>query len=170
MQRGAERERRLALARTGRDDRQRRRLEAEQELVEVVVAGGNADDRRVAVVERLELDQRLLERGVQRDQRVGDALLRDLEDQRLGAVERLVDVVLARERHLLDLARGADQAPQHRELGDDLRVVRRVRRRGRGGLDAQQRLAAAERVEMAGAAQLLGHRDRVDRLAAARAT
>ena len=38
---------------------------------------------------------RLLERGVQRHERVGDAPLGDLEDQRLGAVERLVDVVLA---------------------------------------------------------------------------
>ena len=148
-----------------RDDRQRRRLEPEQQLVEIVVPGGNPDDRRVAVVEALELEERLLERRVQRHQRVGGPSFGDLEDQRLGAVERVVDVVFARERHLLDVGRGADQAAQHRELRDDLRVVRRVRRCGRGGLDPQQRLAPAERFEVTGTAELLGHRDRVDRFA-----
>ena len=92
----AERERRLALPRAGRDDHERRRLEPEQQLVEVVVAGGHADDRRVAVVAALELVHRLLEHRVERLQRVGDAALGDLEDQRLGAVECLVDVVGAR--------------------------------------------------------------------------
>ena len=81
---------------------------------------------------------------MQLHERVGDAPLGDLEDRGFGAVERLVDVVLGRVRHLLDVARGLDQPPQHRELGDDLRVVRRVRRRGRRRLDPQQRLAAAE--------------------------
>ena len=166
MQRGAERERRLALTRARGDDRERRRLEPEQQLVEIVVAGGHTDDRRVAVVEALELQHRLLERRVQLLQRVGRAPLGDLEDQRLGAVERLVDVVVARVRHLLDVARGADEAPEHRELRHDLRVVRRVRRGGRGRLDAQQRRASAECFEMPGTAELLGHRDRVDRLAA----
>ena len=53
------------------------------------------------------------------------------------------------------------------ELGDDLRVVRRVRRRRRRGLDAQQRLATADRVELAAAPQFLGDRHRVDRFALA---
>ena len=60
-----------------------------------------------------------------------------------------------------------DEPAQQRELVDDLGVVRRVRRRRRQRLDAQQRGLAAHRVEQVGAAQLVGDRDRVDRLALA---
>ena len=70
-------------------------------------------------------------------------------------------------RHVLDVGRGLDELPQHRQLGDDVGVVRGVGRRRRGGLDAQQRRPAAERFELAAAPQLLGDRDRVDGLAAA---
>ncbi len=115
-----------------------------KQRVEVVVAGGGADDVALAVVHRLELVHRLFERGIQRDERVGDASLGDLEDRGFGPVERLVDRVLGRVRHLLDAARGLDEAAQHRELGDDLGVVLRVRRRRGRRLDPQQRLAAAE--------------------------
>ena len=43
----------------------------------------------------------------------------------------------------------------------------RVGRRGRGRLDPQQRLATAELIELGGAPELLGDRDRVDRLTSA---
>ena len=67
--------------------------------------------------------------------------------------------------HLGDLARHRDEPPQQRELADDPGVVPGVRRRRRRRLDLEQRALAAERLEQAGAAQLLGHGDRVDRLA-----
>ena len=137
----------------------------EQHRVEVVVSGGGADDVALAVVQRVQLVHRLFERGPQLHDRVGDAPFGDLEDRRFGAVERLVDRVLGRVRHLLDAARGLDQPPQHRELGDDLRVVRGVRRRGRRGLDPQQGAAAAELFELTRAPQLLGDGHRVDRFA-----
>ena len=71
------------------------------------------------------------------------------------------DVVVA---HLGDVAGDADEAAQQRELVDDARVVPRVRGRRRVGLDQQQRGATADAVEQVGAAQLLGHGDRVGRL------
>ncbi|GIU90279.1 MAG: hypothetical protein KatS3mg010_1378 [Acidimicrobiia bacterium] len=166
VERGAERERRLPLAGASGDDREGRLLEPEQQVVEVVVAGRHADDRGVAVVEVRELVHRVLEGRVQGDERVGDALLRDLEDHRLGAIDGLVDVIVALVGHLLDLSRGLDEAAQHRQLGDDLRVVGGVGRRRCRRLDAQERLPAAELLEAAGAPQLLGDGHRVDRLPA----
>ena len=135
--------RRLALARTGRDDRERRRLEPEQQRVEVVVAGRHADDRRCRGRRGCSsCVHRLLERGVQLHQRVGDAVLGDLEDHRLGAVERLVDVVVGRVAPSPGCRRATPISRRSiDELGDDLRVVLGVRRRGRRGLDPQQRLA-----------------------------
>src|SRR5262245_57244853 len=47
VERGAERERRLALAGARGEDIQRRRLEPEQQLVEVMEAGCDTGDRRV---------------------------------------------------------------------------------------------------------------------------
>ncbi len=109
--RHSERQRRLPLSGTRRDDREGRRLHAEQQGVEIAKARGGADDVALMAVQRLELVHRLFERGVQRHERVGDAPFGDLEDRGLGAVERVVDRVLRRVRHLLDAARGLDEPP-----------------------------------------------------------
>ena len=53
-------------------------------------------------------------------------MLGNLEDERLGAVERVDDVVGRLVAHLGDLARDADEPPQQRELVDDPRVMPRV--------------------------------------------
>ncbi len=163
----AEGERRLALAGAGGDDRERRRLQTEQDGIEIVVPRRGADNVALTVVERLELVHRLFECRVQRHERVRDALLGDLEDRRLGAIERLVDGIVARVCHFLNLARGLDQPAQHRQLADDLGVVRGVRRRRRRRLDPQQHRATAELVELGSPSQLLGDRDRINRLTAA---
>ena len=62
----AERKRRLSLTRARRDDRERRRLHAQQQCVEVVVTGRGTDDVALPVVHRLQLVHRLFERGIQR--------------------------------------------------------------------------------------------------------
>ena len=93
----------------------------------------------VVAVARLEVVERLLERVVDADHRVGHAPLGDLEHERLGAVEGLGDVVGGVVAHLGDVARDRDETAQQRELVDDPRVVPGVRRRGRVRLDLQQR-------------------------------
>ena len=136
-------------------------------LVDLVEAGGHADELAVVAVARLEVVEGVLQRVADADHRVGDAPLRDLEHERFGAVEGLGDVVGLVVAHLGDVARDPDEAPQQRQLVDDAGVVPRVRGRRRVGLDLQQRDPAADVVEQVGAPQLLGDGDRVGRLALA---
>ena len=116
-----EREAGLAHAGTGREDHEVRPLQAVQLLVELVVAGGHADELAVVAVARLELVEGVLQRVADADHRVGDAPLGDLEHQRLGAVEGLGDVVGLVVAHLGDVAGDADEPAQQRELVDDAR-------------------------------------------------
>ena len=95
------------------------------------------------------------------------AALRDLEHERLGAVEGLGHVVGRVVAHLRDVAGDEDQPPQQRQLVDDARVVTGVGRRGCAGLDAQERGLAADGVEQVGPTQLLRDRHRVGGLARA---
>ena len=90
----------------------------------------------------------------------------DVEEQLLGLLDQLLRLALARVDRLLDPLRGAEQAPQHRVLLDDLRVVAGVAgdRRARG--ERRDGLAAADLLELVLAAQELGDGQRVDRLGA----
>jgi hypothetical protein len=166
VRRRAEGEAGLAGAGTGRHHDQVRRLQPEEEVVELVVAGRHAGDVAGAVVQGLELVEGVLQRVGHLDHRFRDPALGDLEHQRLGAVEGVDDLLGVVVAHLGDVARDPDEPAQQRQLVHDLGVVGGVRRRRRG-LELQQRLAAAELLEQVGAAQLLGHRDRVDGLALA---
>ena len=152
---------------TRRHDHEVRTLEPEQERVELVIPARDPDDLGVAPVHRLELVERRLEGVEDAGERLAHSALRHLEHHRLGAVQRLRDVVRRVVSHLGDVARDADQPPQQRELVDDARVVTGVRRRRRRRLDPQQRGAPTDGVEQLGAAQLLGDGDRVDGLALA---
>ncbi len=138
-----------------------------QLLVDLVEPGGDTHEIAVVAVARLELVERVLERVADADHGVGDAPLGDLEDEGLGAVEGLGDVVGGVVAHLGDVAGDPDEPAQQGELVDDARVVPGVRRRGRVGLDLQQRVPTADAVEHVCPAQLLGDGDRVGRLALA---
>jgi hypothetical protein len=153
----------LARARPRRDDHEVRGLQPEQHRVEVVVPGRHAGDVGVAV-HALELVEGGLQRVGDRDQRRALAPLRDLEHERLGPVEGVGHVVGRVVAHLGDVAGDEDQPAQQRELVDDPRVVPGIGRRGRAGLDAQERGLATDGVEQVGAAQLLRDRHRVGRL------
>ena len=94
-----------------------------------------------------------------------DALLREVEDDLLGAVDqlgRLTDPLAAEPR---DLLAGLDERPQRRGLLDDLRVVVDVR----CGRDERRELGdprvAPDLLELAALLELVRERDRVDRLA-----
>ena len=96
---------------------------------------------------------------------VDDALLRQVEDDLLGAVDELDRLAGPVEAEPCDVVAGADQPAQRRHLADDARVVGGVRR----GRDERRQLVdallAAGRVEGRGAVELVDDRDRVDRLA-----
>ena len=157
----------LAHARSSAHHDERRRLQPRQQLVEIVVAGGQACDRLTAVVQLLEPAEAALEQVVHRCDGVGDAPLRDVVDHRLGAVDRLGDVVREAVPELRDLARDADESTEQRVLLDDVRVAPGVGDRRRGRLQIDEHARPADRVEQVRAAELLGDRDRVDGLAGA---
>ena len=77
----------LAHAGTGRDDDEVRGLQAEQDVVELGVAGGDAGEGVLAAVQLLELIEGQRERVTDLHLGVGDPALGDLEDERLGAVD-----------------------------------------------------------------------------------
>src|SRR5207237_3571685 len=58
-----------------------------------------------------------------------DALLREVEDDRLGSVDQLDGLAGTVEAEARDVVARANQPAQRRHLADDPRVVRRVRRR-----------------------------------------
>ncbi len=136
-----------------------------QEVVEVEVAGGHAGDGVALLVELLEAVEVVGQEVGEALRAVGDAALVDLVDHRLGPVEGLGDVLGHGVAELGDLAGHADEAAQQRVLLDDAGVAAGVGG-GRGGRhDLRQHGRAAERLEQVGPAQLVGHGDRVDRLA-----
>ena len=89
-----------------------------------------------------------------------DAVLLDVEDERLGAVDDRGDVVGQRVAEVGDFGGDADEAAQQRELFDDLGVARGVGDRRRAGLQRDQRGRPADRFEQPGAVQLVGDGDR----------
>ena len=93
------------------------------------------------------------------------ATLRDLEDHRLGSVDRVGDVVRQVVGDLGDLLGDADQPAQQRVLLDDAGVAAGAGDRRRVRLQRDERGGAADVVEHAGAAELLGDGDGVGRLA-----
>ena len=95
-----------------------------------------------------------------------DALLREVEDDLLGAVDELDRLAGAVEAEPRDVVAGADQPAQRRHLADDARVVGGVRR----GRDERRELVDAllpadVASSVAGAVELVDDGDRVDRLA-----
>ena len=115
----------LPHARACPDDDERRRLQTRQQLVEIVVAGGEARDRLAAVVELLEAAEADLEQIVDRRHRVGHSPLRDVVHHRLGSIDCLRHIVGQAVPELCDLSRDADQTAEQRVLFDDVRVPAR---------------------------------------------
>ncbi len=162
----AERERRLAHRRARRDDHQVARLEAGGEAVDVAEARRRAGDVGAGLVEPRDRLERVLEQLLDVRELARDPLLREVEDDLLGAVDQLDRLAGPVEAEPCDVVAGPDQPAQRRHLADDPRVVGGVRRRRdeRGELvDAllprRCRSSALDPVE------LVDDRDRVDRLA-----
>ena len=95
-------------------------------------------------------------------------MLGDLEDKRLGVVDGGGDVLGDRVAELGDLAGGADEAAEKRELLDDARVVTGASPvAGVAAWRRRRMRRATDRFEQVGPAQLVGDGDRVGRLAPA---
>jgi hypothetical protein len=69
------------------------RLQAEQRLVDVGVAGGGTGHRQPRLLPGLDQVEGLVQGGVEVAHRVGQAVLGHGEDQALGLVDDAVDVV-----------------------------------------------------------------------------
>ena len=94
-----------------------------------------------------------------------DPLLGEVEDDLLGTVDelgRLADPLAA---EACDLLAGLDERAEGRRLLDDLRVVVDVRRGGNERRELGDPRAAADLLELTPLLELVGERDRVDRLA-----
>ena len=162
----AEGEAGLAHGRAGPHDGEVRRLQPGQDLVEVEVAGGQAGDGCRPRCESCSMRSRLgPSRSPQRGDRVGGPALGDVEDH----AARPRRPPRSRPRARCSRARRSPRPP--RPAGGAGRAPRRSWRSARrwrstGCWPAGRRAAAGSPMASSspGAPQLVGHRDRVDRL------
>ena len=141
-----EREARLADGRAGRDDDQVALLEAGRQLVQVQEARRDAAQLAAVGVEVVEPVVGGVEELLELAEAGGDPPVRDREQLRLGAVDRLLDLGRVLVADAGDLAGGADQVPEDRLALDDPRVL--------DGVDGGRRLVRELR-EVGPAADLL---------------
>ena len=155
----------LAHRGSGADDVEGAGLEARQDLVEVGEAGGGAGDAVAALEGLLQLVERQGQQVAEGSGGIHHAVLGHLEHLGLGLVERLGDIVGLEVGQLGDLAGHADEPAQHRRVLHDLGVAAGVGDGRRGVLQLQQRLRTTDLLDQPVAAQLIGDRHDVDRLA-----
>jgi hypothetical protein len=133
--------------------------------VELLEAGRHAGDVLLALVQALDVLERVAEDLADRQCAALEATLGEAEDPAFGVVDQRLDVFLGLECLRDDVARGLDQLAEHRHVPHDRGV--RVQIRGdRSLLDQErQRGGSADQLELLAAAQLLGQGQDVDRLA-----
>ncbi len=158
-------ERGLAHAGTSGHDDQVAGLQTGQQGVEIAEPRRDPRELLLTVLDRLEVDHRLVDQVAH----VGDLILvlaaGDVVDPLLRLVGDALGIVGAGVAELHDVGRGGDQPAQQRRLGHDLRVVTRARR-GRHLVDEVTDVqGTADGLEIAAALQLLGHGDHVDGVA-----
>ena len=133
----------LAHRRAGGEDDQVAGLEPAGQRVEVREAGGRAGEPDVGLRQLLELVDLVVEDRLQRAHLRRAAVVADLEQDRLGALDQLARLAAVGRDVVLDLARGPQHAPEQRVLLDDARVVEhRAHRRHDRRQRVEVRLAA----------------------------
>ena len=123
VQREVQRKRGFANARPRRQDHQIRLLEPTQQLVELGKTGGHAHDIALVPVEVVDAIDHVVHDLPNGHQIAADAALRDAEDELLGPVDHLIDVVGFLVGQRRDLACGADQPAEHGRPLDDVRIM-----------------------------------------------
>ena len=131
-------ERRLPHGGAGPDHDEIGRLQAGQLLVEIGVAGGQARDRLAPAEELLEVVEAVTEQLPQRGHRVDHPALGHVEDQALGVVQHLGDVLGNAVAELGDLTGHRHQPTEQGLLLDDLGVVLGVADRRGVGLEGDE--------------------------------
>jgi len=131
----------------------------------VAEAGRRAGEVDARFVQRRDALEALLEQLLDLRPFAGDALLREVVQDLLRLVDEVAGLAGAFPPQARDLAAGADEPAQRCRLVDDPCVVGRVR----GGRDERRELvqadAPADGLDLAALLELIGERDRVDRLA-----
>ena len=124
--------------------------------VDVAEAGRRAGDLAAGLVHLRDLLEDSLSSSSMCANSRRDAVLREVEDDLLGAVDELGRLARAVPAEPRDVLAGADEPAQRRHLADDLRVVRRVRRRRHERGDLVDALLAADLLELAVLVELVG--------------
>jgi hypothetical protein len=158
-------QRRLPHARSCRDDDHVAGLEAAGDRVEVAEAGGRAGHGAALGGELLPLRDLRVEDVADLDEVLLAVVVGDLEHHALGTLDELARLGLVVVDGGLDLVGGAEQAAQERELLDDRAVAPQVADGGDGPGQRVDLGAAADVLELAARAQVLGDGQDVDRLA-----
>jgi hypothetical protein len=142
----------------GPHDVERRGLEDEEDLVQLVIARGHAGDARPALPQLLDAVQSRAQQLVQGAHGVDRATLADVEHHLLGLVDRRLDVFGHRVADVGNVPCDTDELAQERVLLDDLGVVTRVGDGRRVGQQRNEDRAVPDRLQDARALQLVGHR------------
>jgi hypothetical protein len=157
--RDVQHEGRLAHGRTGRDDHEVRRLEAERHLVEVREPRRHAGEVAAARAQHLDALHRGPEQRLDLDEPLGAAAVVELEDLALGEVEQLGHVGRALVAFAHERGGRLDQPPPQRLLADDPAMVLHVRR-GRDLVEeAAEIFLAAGAGEIPALLELVGERE-----------
>jgi hypothetical protein len=153
----------LPIPGTGADDVQRRRLEPEKDLVQLVVAGRHAGDGRTPLPQLLDTVQTLPQQLTQRVHRLGRPPFSHVEHKLLRRVDCGLHVFGNRVADVGDLARHSDELPQQRVLLDDDGIVPSVGDRRSVGLQRNEHGGVAHGLEQSRTPELVGDRHRIDR-------
>ena len=124
----AERERRLPHRRPGGEDDEVAGLETGGEVVDLLEPRRDAGDVGARLVQVHDPLEALLEQGLDVGEVARHPLLRELEDDLLGAVDEVGRLALPMLPEPRDLRADAHETAQRRHLLDDARVVLDVRR------------------------------------------
>src|SRR5438132_2074841 len=149
-----------------RNDDEIARLEARGLLVEPGEARGQSGDVLLLVVELLDLLEGALEDGAHGEGGALHAPLGDLEDEPLGVVQHLLDVVAPVVAPADDLGGDPDEVAQDGLLPHDGAVGKEMGGRGRRLGESAERGGTSDLVELAAPAELLGDGEQVHRLVA----
>ena len=156
----------FAHARPGRQDDQVGLLEAAQQLVQLAEAGRHAQQIALVAVQIVQPVDDAVHDLADGRQVAPDAPLRDVEDQLLGAVDHLIDILRLLVGQRRDLPGRADQPPQGGGAFDDVAVVLDVD----GGGDAADQRGdvgrAADLRQLIAPLQLVDQRDEIGGFAA----
>ena len=159
-----ERQGRLTHGWSSTKDQERRRLQTEQSVVEIVKARRHTGDAGLLGVTAFEFVGGAPEYFAKFLNRVGHSLVSDFEHLRLGGVESPRHIVGFGVGDLGDLAGHRDQTPQRCGVHHDLGVTADVADHRGGVLQLQQKIETTDLIKQPDSTEFVGHGDCIDGL------